>query len=67
MLKIGIIGAGAISECHIESYLKNPEVKLCAICDVNENTAKSRLVKGRNLLKDKLQSIEWEVLKNDTL
>ena len=45
MLKIGIIGAGAISECHIESYIKNPEVKLCAICDVNENTAKLRAEK----------------------
>lgn len=45
MIKIGIIGAGTISECHIESYLKNPDVKICAICDVNENTAKLRAEK----------------------
>ncbi len=41
-LKIGIIGAGAISEFHLSGYLNNPEVEVCIICDVNENTAKAR-------------------------
>ncbi|WP_336046316.1 RNA polymerase sigma factor [Solibacillus ferritrahens] len=49
-------------------YLEGYSIKeLAEILNSNENTAKSRLVKGRDLLKDKLQSIEWEVLKNDTL
>ena len=45
MINIGIIGAGAISEFHIESYLKNPEVKIIAICDVNIDGAKSKAEK----------------------
>lgn len=42
MLKIGIIGAGTISEFHIESYKKNPDVEIAVICDVNEAGAKKR-------------------------
>lgn len=42
MLRIGIIGAGAISKRHLSSYRQNPEVQVCAICDVNEQTAKAR-------------------------
>lgn len=41
-LKIGIIGAGAISDCHIEAYMNNPDAELVAICDVNEATAKAK-------------------------
>ncbi len=41
-IRIGVIGAGAISEFHLASYAKNPEVEICAICDVNEQTAKAR-------------------------
>lgn len=39
-IKIGIIGVGGISECHIASYLKNPDVELYAFCDINEKTLK---------------------------
>ena len=39
-IKIGIIGVGSISECHIESYKKNPDVELYAFCDINEETLK---------------------------
>jgi predicted dehydrogenase len=35
-LKIGIIGTGNIACCHIDSYLKNPNVELYAFCDINE-------------------------------
>jgi len=42
MLNIGIVGAGAISDYHIESYVKNPEVKIVSICDVNVDGAKSK-------------------------
>ncbi len=40
--RIGIIGAGAISERHLNSYRQIPAVKVCSICDVNEATAKAR-------------------------
>jgi predicted dehydrogenase len=36
MLKVGVIGAGSISEFHIKPYLANKEVKLIALCDINE-------------------------------
>ncbi|OZU88287.1 oxidoreductase [Virgibacillus indicus] len=35
MLKIGVIGVGSISKSHIEPYLKNDDVKLAALCDIN--------------------------------
>lgn len=35
-LRIGIIGAGTISDCHINAYINNPETKVVAICDLNE-------------------------------
>ncbi len=35
-LKIGIIGAGSISESHIAAYLKNNNVELYALCDLNQ-------------------------------
>lgn len=38
---IGIIGAGNIAQnCHIPSYLKQEDVELVAICDINEARAK---------------------------
>ncbi len=45
MLKVGIIGAGAISERHIEGYVKHPDAQVCSICDLNENIAKIRAQK----------------------
>jgi predicted dehydrogenase len=33
--RVGIIGVGGISACHIESYRKHPEVELAAFCDIN--------------------------------
>lgn len=36
ILNIGIIGTGNIAEIHIESYLKNPQTNLYALCDINE-------------------------------
>lgn len=41
-LRIGIIGAGAISKRHLNSYRQNGTVEVCAICDVNGETAKAR-------------------------
>ena len=34
-LKIGIIGTGNIAEVHMEAYLKNPNIELYALCDIN--------------------------------
>ncbi len=39
-IKIGIIGLGA-GRWHIESFLSIPEVKVSAICDIDENKIKS--------------------------
>ncbi len=41
-IKVGIIGVGSIAGLHIESYLKNPNVELCAFCDINEEQLKKR-------------------------
>lgn len=35
-IKVAIIGTGNISECHINAYLKNPNVELYAFCDIRE-------------------------------
>ncbi len=37
-LRVGLIGAGNIANTHLESYAKNSEVEIAAICDINEET-----------------------------
>lgn len=44
-VKVGIIGCGSISNVHIRSYLKNPNVELAAFCDINEERLKSHAEK----------------------
>ena len=39
-VKVGVIGAGSISELHMGSYRNNPDAVLHAICDLNEQRAK---------------------------
>lgn len=39
-LKVGVIGAGSISELHMSSYKNNPNVDMYAVCDLNEERAK---------------------------
>lgn len=39
-LKIGVIGAGGISEYHMDSYKNNPNAEMYAVCDLNEKRAK---------------------------
>ncbi len=41
-LKIAVIGVGNISSSHIGAYLKNPDVELYALCDINEKTLKEK-------------------------
>ncbi len=40
--KIGIIGVGSISNCHIDSYLGNDRVELYAFCDIDEEQLKKQ-------------------------
>lgn len=38
-LKVAVIGAGSISDCHLQAYASNPEVEIYAICDLNRTRA----------------------------
>ncbi len=38
-IKVGIIGAGSISDCHIAGYKALENVELYAVCDINEQRA----------------------------
>lgn len=44
-IKIGVIGAGSISEMHFGSYSKNGDVEIVAVCDLNEARAKAKAEK----------------------
>jgi predicted dehydrogenase len=44
-LKIGIIGAGSISQAHFNGYRNNPEVEIYAVCDLNEARARDKAEK----------------------
>ncbi len=44
-VKIGVIGAGSISEMHFESYKNNKKVEIYAVCDLNEQRAKEKAEK----------------------
>ena len=45
IMKVGIIGCGNISHCHIQAYLKNKNIEVISCCDINlkraENYAKT--------------------------
>ena len=43
-LKIGIIGGGRITGLHGLAYRDYPHAEIYAVCDVNEEIAKSRAV-----------------------
>jgi len=38
-LKVGIVGAGSISELHAKGYKDDPRAEIAAVCDVNEDRA----------------------------
>lgn len=61
MLKVGVIGVGSISKHHINSYLKNSNVEIVALCDTNpERLAK----KGKQYGISRLYTCHTELLKN---
>ena len=39
-IKIALIGAGNIANTHLDSYIKNSDVEIYAICDINETRLK---------------------------
>ena len=41
-LKIGVIGAGSISDSVCQSYANNDQVEIYAICDLNEKRAEDK-------------------------
>lgn len=61
MLKIGVVGVGSISTSHIEPYLKNENVELMALCDINEERL---LEKGKIYQVDKLYNNHKHLLAN---
>lgn len=55
-------------EALIYYYFKDMTiVEIATLLDIPENTVKTRLRKGRLLLKSKLEHVEWEVLLNGPL
>lgn len=44
-VRIGVIGAGSISEMHLGSYYKNSDAVITAICDLNEERARAKAEK----------------------
>lgn len=64
MLKVGVVGVGSISTSHIESYLKNEDVELVALCDINEERLKE---KGRLYQVDQLYHDYQELLANEEI
>ncbi len=40
--KIGVIGAGSISDAHLAAYRQHPDVEIAAICDLNEERARAK-------------------------
>lgn len=41
-VRVGVIGAGSISNVHLTAYAANPNVELVAICDLNGERAKEK-------------------------
>ncbi|WP_214629249.1 Gfo/Idh/MocA family protein [Paenibacillus agaridevorans] len=44
-VRIGVIGAGSISEMHLGSYNKNKDAAIVAVCDLKEERAKAKAEK----------------------
>lgn len=64
--KVAVIGTGGISNEHINAYLKNPDVELYALCDINEERVKmmgekygvTRLYTDKDVMLKELPEIE---------
>lgn len=64
--KVAVIGTGGISNEHIRAYLKNPDVELYALCDIDEERVKmmgerygvTRLYTDKDVMLKELPEIE---------
>lgn len=64
-LRVGLVGAGNIANVHLDSYMKNNEVEIAAICDINEERLKEtadkfNIEKRFASLDDMLKSVELD-------
>src|SRR5699024_2858974 len=64
MLNVGIVGVGSISTSHINPYLQNKNVKLMALCDINEQRLQE---KGKLYCVDLLYKNYDELLSNNDI
>lgn len=64
-VRIGLVGAGNIANTHIQSYLKNPNVEIAAICDIDPvmlaETADKYGIKNRYNTLDEMLASEKEL------
>lgn len=44
-MKVGVIGAGSISDSHFQAYYHNEEVEIMAVCDLNKERAEEKAEK----------------------
>lgn len=44
-INVGVIGAGSISDLHINGYLQNPDVRLYALCDIDSELLEKKALK----------------------
>lgn len=57
-----------LREAIVYYYLEGLNIReIASLLNTPESTVKSRLAKGRELLKEQLKSIEWEVLLDETI
>ena len=60
-IKVAVVGTGSISGLHIRAYMKNPNVELYALCDINEEVLKKA---GQTYGVTRLYTDEAEMLKD---
>ncbi|WP_017471491.1 Gfo/Idh/MocA family protein [Amphibacillus jilinensis] len=61
-VRVGIIGAGSISDMHFQSYVRHEAVELVAVCDLNEARA---MAKAEQHKIEKIYTDYHELLKNE--
>ncbi len=62
MVKLAMIGAGNIAQTHVNAYMKNPNVEIVAVCDLNEE--KLNKFADKYDIKNRYTSVE-EMLANE--